>query len=549
MVYANHSQQGGAMKIKIELILGLLESGKTNFINSMLESDEFYNETIVVIQDEFGQTNINYPNDKISKKNINLITIEHNTDDDINENYIKDIIIKYCPERIFIETNGMKNSSYILKVFNNNVLKKLCIIDDIVSIIDAETFNLYYRNMQDLLVSHIFNSEKIILNNLNKFNKNEITNIISQIKNINETASIMEYSEFEDSPDYSYLELYDNNKNIFTFKTYIFIFLIIFFFTALSAFSLLDFSISSQYMTTLNKFYTVFISILIEGIPFILIGSFVSALIQIYVSKEFIIKVFPHNIFLSCIIAAFAGIVFPICDCGTIPVVKGFIRKKVPTAACITFLLSAPIVNPIAIISTMYAFQDMKSVVIYRIFSGIIIAILIGLIMHFFTRDNPNILKTNTDPLSCECSICSDSYEDSKASIDTLRNIFFHTSDEFFNIGKFMIMGAFISSIFQTIVSFDRNLYFPNDNRTSLLIMILLAFLLSVCSTSDAFIAKGFLKLFSLNSVMGFLVVGPMLDIKNTLMLFGNFKKTFVLKLIFCIVIISFTVLINFNFS
>lgn len=549
MVYANHSQQGGAMKIKIELILGLLESGKTNFINSMLESDEFYNETIVVIQDEFGQTNINYPNDKISKKNINLITIEHNTDDDINENYIKDIIIKYCPERIFIETNGMKNSSYILKVFNNNVLKKLCIIDDIVSIIDAETFNLYYRNMQDLLVSQIFNSEKIILNNLNKFNKNEITNIISQIKNINETASIMEYSEFEDSPDYSYLELYDNNKNIFTFKTYIFIFLIIFFFTALSAFSLLDFSISSQYMTTLNKFYTVFISILIEGIPFILLGSFVSALIQIYVSKEFIIKVFPHNIFLSCIIAAFAGIVFPICDCGTIPVVKGFIRKKVPTAACITFLLSAPIVNPIAIISTMYAFQDMKSVVIYRILSGIIIAILIGLIMHFFTRDNPNILKTNTDPLSCECSICSDSYEYSKASIDTLRNIFFHTSDEFFNIGKFMIMGAFISSIFQTIVSFDRNLYFPNDNRTSLLIMILLAFLLSVCSTSDAFIAKGFLKLFSLNSVMGFLVVGPMLDIKNTFMLFGNFKKTFVLKLIFCIVIISFTVLINFNFS
>lgn len=549
MVYANHSQQGGAMKIKIELILGLLESGKTNFINSMLESDEFYNETIVVIQDEFGQTNINYPNDKISKKNINLITIEHNTDDDINENYIKDIIIKYCPERIFIETNGMKNSSYILKVFNNNVLKKLCIIDDIVSIIDAETFNLYYRNIQDLLVSQIFNSEKIILNNLNKFNKNEITNIISQIKNINETASIMEYSEFEDSPDYSYLELYDNNKNIFTFKTYIFIFLIIFFFTALSAFSLLDFSISSQYMTTLNKFYTVFISILIEGIPFILLGSFVSALIQIYVSKEFIIKVFPHNIFLSCIIAAFAGIVFPICDCGTIPVVKGFIRKKVPTAACITFLLSAPIVNPIAIISTMYAFQDMKSVVIYRILSGIIIAILIGLIMHFFTRDNPNILKTNTDPLSCECSICSDSYEYSKASIDTLRNIFFHTSDEFFNIGKFMIMGAFISSIFQTIVSFDRNLYFPNDNRTSLLIMILLAFLLSVCSTSDAFIAKGFLKLFSLNSVMGFLVVGPMLDIKNTLMLFGNFKNTFVLKLIFCIVIISFTVLINFNFS
>ncbi|MDK2829421.1 MAG: uncharacterized protein PWP67_2241 [Clostridium butyricum] len=213
------------MKIKIEIILGLLESGKTNFINYMLESDEIYDETIVVIQDEFGQTDLNYNNDKLSKKNVKLIEIEHDIDDDINENYIKDIIIEYSPERIFIETNGMKNSSYILKVLNNNVLKKLCIVDDIVSIIDAETFNLYYRNMQDLLFSQIFNSEKIILNNLNKFTKNEITNIISQIKKINETASIMEYSEFEDSPDYSYLELYDNNKNFFTFKTYISIFL------------------------------------------------------------------------------------------------------------------------------------------------------------------------------------------------------------------------------------------------------------------------------------------------------------------------------------
>lgn len=81
------------MKIKIEIILGLLESGKTNFINYMLESDEIYDETIVVIQDEFGQTDLNYNNDKLSKKNVKLIEIEHDIDDDINENYIKD---HYC---------------------------------------------------------------------------------------------------------------------------------------------------------------------------------------------------------------------------------------------------------------------------------------------------------------------------------------------------------------------------------------------------------------------------------------------------------------------
>ena len=88
-------------------------------------------------------------------------------------------------------------------------------------------------------------------------------------------------------------------------------------------------------------------------------------------------------------------------------------------------------------------------------------------------------------------------------------------------------------------------MYIPNDNRISLLVMIVLSFLLSVCSTSDAFVAKGFLKQFSINSVMGFLVVGPMLDVKNTIMLFGSFKKKFVLKLIFIILVVSFRVLIN----
>lgn len=106
---------------------------------------------------------------------------------------------------------------------------------------------------------------------------------------------------------------------------------------------------------------------------------------------------------MSCVIAALAGLLFPICDCGTIPVVKGLIKKKVPIAASITFMLSAPIVNPIAIISTVYAFQGMKAVVIYRVVVGIIISILVGLIMHFITRKDDDILSIDNDGLSCEC--------------------------------------------------------------------------------------------------------------------------------------------------
>ncbi|NRZ85322.1 uncharacterized membrane protein YraQ (UPF0718 family) [Clostridium beijerinckii] len=140
---------------------------------------------------------------------------------------------------------------------------------------------------------------------------------------------------------------------------------------------------------------------------------------------------------------------------------------------------------------------------------------------------------------------CDSKQDYSKSKLQKVKAIFVHAGDEFFNIGKYMIIGTFLSSIFQSMTFISSSIYISNDSRISLLIMILLSFLLSVCSTSDAFVAKGFLKIFPINSILGFLVVGPMLDVKNTMMLFGSFKKKFVLKLIFTIILVSFSILIN----
>lgn len=538
------------MKTKIELILGFLESGKTSFINSMLKNDELQNETIVIIQDEFGQTEIK--NKLLNpKENIEVINIVNNSNDEINESYIKKILTKYSPNRIFIEMNGMKDSNSIINIFNDKNINKLCKMDDIVTIIDAKKFFMYFRNMKNILVPQIFNSKTIILNNISDLNKKDFLNIQKEIKKINETANLIEHVtslNIKEISQEEYREL-NNTHNFFMFKTLVYISFIIFLFIYLITLSISDNSLYTKYLDTFRKFYTVFISILIQGIPFILVGSFVSAIIQIYISRDMFIKIFPKNIFLSCIIAAFAGLLFPICDCGTIPVVKGLMKKKIPIAAGITFMLAAPIVNPIAIISTIYAFQGMRSVIICRVLAGIIISISVGLIMQFFTKKDEEILINEADALDCNCGFCNDQYDYPKSRFEKLRAVFIHTGDEFFNIGKFMIIGTFLSSIFQNVVSINNNMYLPNDNRISLIIMILLSFLLSVCSTSDAFVAKGFLKQFSINSVMGFLVVGPMLDIKNTIMLCGNFKKKFVLKLIFFILVVSFVVLINVKLS
>ncbi|MFW2490423.1 permease [Clostridium chromiireducens] len=538
------------MKINIDIVLGFIEAGKTNFINSILKSGEFQNETIIILQDEFGSSEIDISSLN-SQDNNKIIVINPKITEEINTFFINTIIDQYSPNRILIETNGMKDSSSIINIFKDKFLKKICRVDDIIAIIDAKKFFIYLKNMKSIVTPHILNSETIILNNLNYLNKEEFSNIQNEIKKINETAKLIEHVStlnIKEIHQEEYVQL--NNKNNFlTFKflisTTVFIFLFTFFMTLMMS----DYNIYNDYISKFKNFYTIFISILIQGLPFILVGSFISAVIQIYISPDTFIKIFPKNIFLSCIIAAFSGILFPICDCGTIPIVKGLIKKKVPIAAAITFMLAAPIVNPIGILSTIYAFQGMKSVVICRISAGIVISILVGLIMQFSMKKEDDILIINDDEINCNCGFCSSDYDSSSDAFKRLKAVFIHTGDEFFNTGKFMIIGTFLSSIFQTAISMNNNMYLPNDNKSSLITMILLSFLLSVCSTSDAFVAKGFLKLFSINSVMGFLVVGPMLDIKNTIMLFGNFNKKFVIKLIFFILVISFGVLVNLKLS
>lgn len=533
------------MKTKIEIILGFLQSGKTNFINSMIKNCDLQNEIIVVIQDEFGQSKIK--NEFInSNENMNIINIENTSNEEINEKYINKILEIYSPHRIFIEVNGMKNSNSIINMFNNKNLIKSCRIDDIVTLIDTKKFFIYFRNMKSMLSTQIYNSKTIILNNINNINKKDFLSIQNQIKRINETANLLEHAPSLNIKEIHQDEYREISSHSFSaIKTMFYMSLLILSFTCFAALSITDSNGYLFYLDKFKNFYTVFISILIQGIPFILVGSFVSAIIQICIPKDTFIKFFPRNIFLSCVIAALAGLLFPICDCGTIPVVKGLIKKKVPIAASITFMLSAPIVNPIAIISTVYAFQGMKAVVIYRVVAGIIISILVGLIMHFITRKDDDILSIDNDGLSCECGFCNDDYDYSRNKFEKIRAVFIHTGDEFFNIGKFMIIGTFLSSIFQNIVSASTSIPILSGNISPLIAMILLSFVLSVCSTSDAFIAKGFLKQFSINSVMGFLVVGPMLDIKNTIMIFGNFKRKFAIKLIFFIVVVSFSILIN----
>ncbi len=284
-----------------------------------------------------------------------------------------------------------------------------------------------------------------------------------------------------------------------------------------------------------------FLGIVIESIPFILIASVVSAIIQFYISEDLIATILPRNKIGAYIIAALSGILFPVCECAIVPISNSLIKKGLPIGVGITFMLAVPIINPIVVMSTYYAFDKDLKVVIIRVIGGLFSAIVVGaLVGLFYENKNKSILKGGEFRALCDCCLNTKKYNLSFK--DKFVDLINHGSKEFLNISVYFIFGAFLSSIFATFVS-NKNLAGISANSyIGIIIMMLLAFLLSLCSEADAFIAKGFLANFGLAGVSAFLILGPMMDLKNFLVTLSLFERKFVFKLFTIISIVVFFV-------
>ena len=290
-------------------------------------------------------------------------------------------------------------------------------------------------------------------------------------------------------------------------------------------------------MELLNKFSIVFSSIVIEALPFILIGAVLASFMQVYISNNIFNKIISKNKLLGSIQAGIIGVFLPVCECATVPITKGLLNKKVPLNVAITYMLAAPIVNPLVILSTYYAFDGNIKVVLLRVGVGFSIAVVAGLLMLCLSGENNIFIDNSEGELQGKCLCgCSEIDDNSSKPIRLLK----HTSLEFYEIGKYFIVGATLASIFQTFVPRDIIFYFENSAVLSIIILMAFSFLISLCSEADAFVASTFMNRFSLGSITGFLIIGPMIDLKNTIMLFSIFKKSFVIKLLFVVFSLCF---------
>ncbi len=287
-----------------------------------------------------------------------------------------------------------------------------------------------------------------------------------------------------------------------------------------------------------------FASIMLEAMPFMLLGSVAGGLLEEFVSRERMLSLIPRNPWLAACAAAGMGIVFPVCECAVVPIVRRLAMKGLPFTACVAYLLGAPIVNPVVAASTAIAYGMDFRIAALRIALGYLTAVGAGVIAgKLFAKGSPFlpgllIVEKGHGHVHEEgCHCCHHHHhEASKPSLSArLFRALRHAAEDFLSVAHYLVIGALIAALAETFVERRAFVALASWPLLNSMVMMLLAFLLNLCSEADAFVAASFNGLMPLASQMAFMLIGPILDLKLMLMYQTLFKR----KAILCIALLA----------
>lgn len=263
--------------------------------------------------------------------------------------------------------------------------------------------------------------------------------------------------------------------------------------------------------------WVAFLSILLEGIPFILIGSLVSGLIDAFLPARVMDRLLPKRGLPAILASGLLGIIFPVCECAIVPVIRRLVQKGLPLGCAMTYMLAAPIVNPIVALSTYSAFQgrDPGMMTSARVILGYAIAVVAGIVLSKFGASRllqPRVLAgiSSTDS--------SDTQGTHAPSGDGIVRALRTAQQDFMDTVLYFVIGVGIASVAQTQLFYREDLQASIQNIAAnhwlaAPVLMIAAFILSLCSTTDAFIIAAD-SLFAASAKLAFLVFGPMFDMK-----------------------------------
>lgn len=272
-----------------------------------------------------------------------------------------------------------------------------------------------------------------------------------------------------------------------------------------------------------RSFALMFGSIMLEALPFMLAGSLIGGLIEVFVSRERLMRHLPRGSLALTCMAALLGLLLPVCECAVVPVVRRLTRKGFPLSAAVAYLLGGPIVNPIVGASTFLAYAGDWQIVALRLGAGYVIAVGVGWLMGRLFARRPALL---TDPAghvhAADCG-CGHDHGHAHGHGEARLSARFgaalrHASDDFTAVTHYLVIGAAIAALAQTLVERRAVLELAAIPFLPAAAMMALAILLNLCSEADAFIAASFRGLLPIHAQMAFLLTGPMFDLKLLLM-------------------------------
>ncbi|MBD2742590.1 permease [Coleofasciculus sp. FACHB-1120] len=309
-------------------------------------------------------------------------------------------------------------------------------------------------------------------------------------------------------------------------------------------------------MNQLHNAFTLFLSLLVEAMPFLLLGVLLSGLLMLWIDEGKLISVMPKNPILGAFVGSCAGFLFPVCECGNVPVARRLLMQGVPAPVAVGFLLAAPTINPIVIWSTWVAFRDQPEIVVLRVVFSLSIATIIASVFSVQSNlkpilqpaiacaipqmqtqgaredDTPTLLKSGTfwlgqpQPAMSAVGISGGMGQSitSKPLPFKLRMFLDNTVQELRELGGVLILGSAIAAAIQVLAPRELILSLGQGPITSILAMMGLAALVSICSTVDSFFALSFATTFTSGSLLAFLVFGPMIDLKGIGLMLSIFK-------------------------
>lgn len=276
-------------------------------------------------------------------------------------------------------------------------------------------------------------------------------------------------------------------------------------------------------VTTLGIIFT---SIVVEALPFIMLGATVSAAIAVFVPDRAFARLATLPRALQLPGAAVAGVGFPVCECGSVPVARRLLDRGIDPGAGVAFMLAAPILNPLVLAATWVAYDGQGKaleITVARAGLGLGIAVTVGWIVGRMYADRP-LLRNAPAPLAHE-------HPDDHGRGSRGAAFAEHTIADFLFMAQFLVLGAGAAAVLQTLLPQDVLSGIGGAPVLAALTMVALAFALSLCSEADAFVAVSFTA-FPLGAQLAFLVVGPMLDLKLAVLYGATFRRAFILVLV-----------------